>query len=287
MLLKNESVAIIGGGPGGLTLARLLQLQGVNVKLYERDLNKDARVQGGPLDLHEDSGLAAIRGAGLLEQFRINYLPGADKMVIVNDQAEIYFSDHEAKPNEAFGEAFFRPEIDRGSLRRILLESLQPDTVVWDSQFVNMDQQGKGWLLQFKNGLSAYADVVIGADGANSKIRPYLTDVHPVYSGITMLEGNVYNSKVATPNIDALLNGGKIMAFGNNKNLLLGQKGGGNLGFYASFRTDAGWATSNNLNYADNKQLLSWFKKEYSEWSEMFLKMQRHLLFLVPFILCP
>jgi 2-polyprenyl-6-methoxyphenol hydroxylase-like FAD-dependent oxidoreductase len=53
MLLANKQVAIIGGGPGGLTLARLLQLQGVKVSVYERDLNKDARVQGSPLDMHE------------------------------------------------------------------------------------------------------------------------------------------------------------------------------------------------------------------------------------------
>ena len=69
MLLQNKQVAIVGGGPGGLTLARLLQLQNVNVKVYERDLNKNARVQGSLLDLHNDSGLAAIRKADLFEEF--------------------------------------------------------------------------------------------------------------------------------------------------------------------------------------------------------------------------
>lgn len=44
MLLENKKVAIIGGGPGGLTLARLLQLKGVDVKVYERDINEEARV---------------------------------------------------------------------------------------------------------------------------------------------------------------------------------------------------------------------------------------------------
>ena len=267
MILKNKHVAIIGGGPGGLTLARLLQLQNINVKVYERDLNKYARVQGSLLDLHDDSGLAAIRSADLLTEFKNNFLLGADKTLIANDKAEILFNDKETNKPEDFGNEHFRPEIDRGSLRKILLESLKPETVVWDSHFTAMEKQNEGWLLHFKNDLTVYADIVIGSDGANSKIRPYITDIKPLYSGITMLEGNVYESKKTTPHIDSLLDGGKIMAFGNKKNLLLGQKGEGNLGFYASFKTDENWATTNGLNYADNTQILGWFKKDYPDWS--------------------
>src|SRR6187402_1206556 len=132
MLVQNKQIAIIGGGPGGLTLARLLQLQNVNVKVYERDLNKDARVQGSPLDLHDGSGLAAIHKANLFEEFKNNFLPGADKTLILNEKAEVFFSDHETNVHEDFGNEYFRPEIDRGALRKILLESLQPKTVVWD-----------------------------------------------------------------------------------------------------------------------------------------------------------
>ena len=116
MLLQNKQIAIIGGGPGGLTLARLLQLKGVDVKVYERDIDKNARVQGSPLDLHDDSGLAALRKANLLDKFRENYMPGADKETITNEKAEIFFSDHETKQTEAFGQEHFRPEIDRGSI---------------------------------------------------------------------------------------------------------------------------------------------------------------------------
>jgi 2-polyprenyl-6-methoxyphenol hydroxylase-like FAD-dependent oxidoreductase len=273
MLLENKQVAIIGGGPGGLTLARLLQLQNVNVKVYERDLNKNARVQGSPLDLHENSGLAAIHKADLFTEFKANFLPGADKTLILNEQAEVFFSDHETNLDEDFGNAYFRPEIDRGALRKILLDSLQPETVVWDSHFISMEKQNNGWLLHFKNGKSAYADVVIASDGANSKIRPYITDIKPFYSGITMLEGNVYQSKTKAPNIDALLNGGKIMAFGNEKNILLGQKGGGDLGFYASFKTDENWAANSGLDFADKTQILEWFKKEYPEWSNIWFEL--------------
>jgi len=268
MLIENKSIAIVGGGPAGLTLARLLQLKGANVKVYERDFDKNARVQGSPLDMHEDSGLAAIRKAELLEEFKKTFRPGADRTLIMNEKAEIFFNDHETKPEEDFGEEHFRPEIDRGPLRNMLLASLHPETVVWDSHFLTMEPQNEGWLLHFKNGTSEYADLVIAGDGANSKIRPYLTDIKPVYSGIIMLEGNV--SKEAAPQIDAMIKGGKIMAFGNTKNILLGQKGNGDLGFYASFKADENWPADSGLDFSDNAQILQWFKTEYSEWSPVW-----------------
>jgi len=273
MLLENKQVAIIGGGPGGLTLARLLQLQNVNVKLYERDLNKDARVQGSPLDMHDGSGLAAIHKAELFEQFRNNFLPGADKTLILNENAEVFYSDHDINVHEDFGNEHFRPEIDRGALRKILLESLQPETVIWNSHFVSMEKQNEGWLLHFKDGKSAYADIVIASDGANSKIRPYITDIKAFYTGILMLEGNIYDSAKNAPHIASLIDGGKIMAFGDTKNILLGQKGGGDLGFYASFKTDENWATTNGLDYTDKTQVLNWFKKQYPEWSSIWYEL--------------
>jgi 2-polyprenyl-6-methoxyphenol hydroxylase-like FAD-dependent oxidoreductase len=270
MLLKNKQIAIVGGGPGGLTLARLLQLKTADVMVYERDLNKDARVQGSPLDLHEESGIAALMKANLLHEFKKNFLPGADRKKIVNDQAKVFFSDHETKPGENFGHEHFRPEIDRGVLRKLLLESLQPNTIKWNSHFISMEKQSGGWLLHFKNTAPVYADIVIGADGANSKIRPYVTNIKPFYTGITMLEGNVYDAANAIPQIAELLNGGKIMAFGNEKNILMGQKGNGEIGFYASFTAGENWAADSGLDFSDKTQLLEWFKREYAEWSSIW-----------------
>ncbi len=273
MLIQNKQIAIAGGGPGGLILARILQLKGANVKVYERDLNKDARVQGSPLDMHEGSGAAALRKANLFDEFKKNIRQGADKKVIVNERAEIFFSDHKTTSDEDLGNKPSSPEIDRSALRKILLKSLQPETVVWDSHFISMEKQNEGWLLHFKNGSSAYADIVVAADGANSKIRPYITNIKAFYSGFTMMEINVDDAAKATPNIYDLLNGGKIMAFGNGKCLLGGQKGNGGLGFYASFKPDENWATNSGLDFSDKTQLLAWFKKEYSGWGSIWYEL--------------
>jgi len=75
MMLKDKHVAIIGGGPVGLTLARLLQQEGVSVTVYERDKGPQARIWGGTLDLHKHSGQQALQKAGLLQQYYNAALP--------------------------------------------------------------------------------------------------------------------------------------------------------------------------------------------------------------------
>jgi len=88
-----------------------------------------------------------------------------------------------------------------------------------------------------------------------------------------MVEINVNDAAMATPHIFELLNGGKIMAFGNGKNILGGQKGNGGLGFYATFKPDEAWATQSGLDYSDRAQLLAWFKTEYSGWSSIWYEL--------------
>ena len=206
----------------------------------------------------------------LLPEFSQHIRHGADKKVVVNAQAEALFSDHGPEPAADSALEAARPEIDRGALRQLLLESLLPGTVVWDSQFSSLESQEAGWRLHFKNGTTAYADLVIGADSANSKIRPYLTPIQAFYTGITMLEINVPDAANATPQLYDLLEGGKIMAFADSKCLLGGQKGTGDLGFYASFKTAADWAKTSGLDYTDKSQLLAWFKEEYAGWSSLW-----------------
>lgn len=125
-------------------------------------------------------------------------------------------------------------------------------------------------MLHFKDRPPVYADLVIGADGANSKIRPYLTDIRPFYTGITMLEGNIPDAAQSAPQISGLLNGGKIMAFGDNRNILIGQKGGGEIGFYASFRAPEDWKTATAMTHPDHAHVLEWFRTAYPGWSSIW-----------------
>lgn len=276
MSIQDKKTAIVGAGPGGLTLARLLQMAGADVKVYERDLNKDVRVQGSTLDLHEESGLKALEKAGLMDAFKAHYRPGAEKMRIVDSQAQIHHDDHLENVEEDFGSEFFRPEIDRGPLRKILLESLQDGTVVWDSQLESLERTGEGWTLTFRNGHSAYADLVIGADGANSKIRPFVTPIKPVYSGVTMLEGTIYNSELNSPKIHSLLKGGKVFALGGEKTLIVSSKEGGDMSFYTGCKLDESWLRSCGIDFKDKVQVAAWFKNEYKEWDVLWEELFEH-----------
>ncbi len=263
--MKNKQVAIVGGGPGGLTLARLLQQQGIAVRVYERDIHKDVRVQGATLDLHEESGLKALEQAGLMDAFYANYRPGADKMRIVDHKAHILMDEQGSEATGAF-----RPEIDRGPLRKILLESLQPGTVIWDSQMTGLEKVAGKWQLQFRNGTTATADIVVAADGANSRIRPMITEAKLFYSGITVVEGAVYHAARAVPFIDQLLNGGKVFALDGARSLIVSTKGDGSIAFYTGCHTDADWVKESGIDFTDRQQVLDWFRHEFKDWDPLW-----------------
>lgn len=267
--IQNKRIAIVGGGPGGLTLARLLQMHGANVKVYDRDYSREARVQGATLDLHEESGLLALQEAGLMGAFQTHYRPGADKLRIYDHGAALIF-DEDHDENAGFN----RPEIDRGPLRKMLLDSLQDDTVVWDSHFTSVTKQAGGtWLLAFRNGSTATADLVIAADGANSRIRPYITPLKAIYSGVTIVEGAVYDSASRAPEVHAMLSGGKIFAMGDGKSLIVSSKGDGSLVFYTGCKTPENWAQTSGIHFSDKAQVIGWFKSEFKGWAPVWLEL--------------
>ena len=272
-LIAGKQIAIIGAGPAGLTLARLLQQSGAaHIRVYERDLNREVRDQGATLDLHEESGLLALQRAGLMDGFRANFRPGAEKLRVLDKYAHIAFDEHDTPPGKDDREAP-RPEIDRGPLRGLLLDSLTPGTVVWNRQLLTAIPEGEGWLLHFQDGTSATADLLVAADGANSKVRPLLTSIRPVYAGYMVVEGLVYEANRAAPGINALLREGKIFAFGDNKSIIVSSKAGGHFAFYLGFGADESWPRQVGIDFANKAQVLTWFQTAYAGWDAVWLEM--------------
>lgn len=267
MLLRNKKIAIVGGGPGGLLLARLLQQEGMAVRVFERDKDRYARQQGATLDLHADTGLKAIAAAGLLDVFKQKFRPGADRMRITDGALTIHLDEHIQEQEKEFGSAHFRPEIDRGPLRELLTDALEQDTIVWNAQLTGMRSSGEGWELLFKEQQPVYADFVIAADGARSVLRKYLTAIQPVYSGVTVMEGTIYNAADQTPALWQLTAGGKLFALEGGKSIILSAKGDGSLSFYTGTRESEGDFGIGNTDFNDKVQVAAWFRSRFSDWS--------------------
>ncbi|ODT62805.1 FAD-dependent oxidoreductase [bacterium SCN 62-11] len=165
------SVTVVGAGLGGLVLARVLHVHGVAVTVYEGEPSAGARSQGGQLDLDEESGQWALREAGLLDQFHAIVHQGGSASRMVDPQAQVLFQA---------GEDVRRPEALRGDLRRILCESLPPGTVVWGKKLAGLSSLGEGrHELLFADGSSARSQLLVGADGAWSRVRPLLSQAVP------------------------------------------------------------------------------------------------------------
>ena len=211
--IDGKKIAVVGGGPGGLTLARLLQQRGARVSVYERDLSRSARVQGSALDLHEDSGLAALGAAGLMDEFWANHRPDLDRLRLVDAQGTI-LHDH---PRRVSGLGK-RPEIERGPLRDLLLDSLQPGTVQWDCKLESAEIANEQVLLRFAGAKTATADIAIGSDGANSRLRELVTPIRPEYVGVSLVEALVPAAKQTMPVLWDLLGGVSINRSGRRKN---------------------------------------------------------------------
>jgi 2-polyprenyl-6-methoxyphenol hydroxylase-like FAD-dependent oxidoreductase len=269
-LIYNKKIAIVGGGPGGLTLARLLQLKGAEVKVYERDHSQASRVQGAIVDLHFDSGLKAIEAAGLMEAFKANYMPGADKFRVVDPKANILLDESNQTADAQFGNESFRPEIDLGALRDILIAALLPGTVVWDSRFLSMVQVEDKWELKFRNGTTATADIVIGSDGYRSQIRSYLTDVKAIYSGAMIIQGEIEHPETACPEMHQLVNQANLMAMGDGATIAAQPRGDGGLTFYAASIYPEDWLSTSGIDFNDPKKVRAYLVDHFADWNPEF-----------------
>ena len=225
-------IAIVGGGPGGLMLARLLQQRGIAATVFERDAHAGDRPQGGSLDLHGETGQQAMRLARLEDAFLAEARP--------EDQGDRLYDQHGTLLFDRDGLDDNRPEIDRTALRRILLDALAPDTVRWNSRVEAVVPGEHGGYGLAVDDVVLPFDVIVGADGAWSRVRRLLTDVAPAYEGVTLVELGFDARR--QPEVDGLVGGGKMFAVGDNRVLIAQRNGHHHIRGYAGWRlseTDA------------------------------------------------
>ncbi|MDJ1498143.1 NAD(P)/FAD-dependent oxidoreductase [Cytophagaceae bacterium DM2B3-1] len=263
MLLENKKIAIIGAGPVGLTIARLLQQRGVEVTVYERDTDPMARIWGGTLDLHKESGQKAMKKAGLLEKY---YEIATPMGIIIADEHGKMLSTRSVTSENQYD----NPEISRNALRSMLLDSLSKETVVWDRKCTGLEPRDGKWVLHFKNKPDAMADLVIGANGGMSKVRSYVTDTEPEETGTFIIQGDVPQPEIRCPEFYALCNGNRLMTASQGNLLVANPYNNGVLTYGVIFRKPKEWDRDSGLNFQDTNSIITFLSNRLSQWDERY-----------------
>ncbi|MFI5794359.1 FAD-dependent oxidoreductase [Streptomyces sp. NPDC051677] len=234
-------LAIVGAGMGGLALARVLHVHGIDAVVYEREASRGARGQGGMLDIH--SGQRALREAGLIEQFNaIARGEGQDMRLLEPDGTLLLQED---TPDDA---PLDRPEVDRADLRDLLLDSLPDGMVRWGHAFSSADNG----LLHFADGSSATYDLLVGADGAQSRVRALLTDARPAHIGQNVVEVGIPDIDRTHPDLAAMVGRGNYWVLGGGISLAAQRNGDGRVRIGVSFyNTAEDWLATSGIPFDD------------------------------------
>ncbi|MEV5952987.1 NAD(P)/FAD-dependent oxidoreductase [Streptomyces sp. NPDC051987] len=228
-------VTIIGAGLGGLTLARVLHVHGIPATVYEADASATARAQGGMLDIHRHNGQPALQEAGLYEEFRGLVLEGREATRALAADGTVLFE-------EADDGTRGRPEVLRGELRRILLASLPAGTVRWGHKVSAVRALGEGrHEVRFADGTAVTTGLLVGADGAWSRVRPLLSAAVPEYSGTSFVETYLFDADTRHPAAAKAVGGGAMFALAPGKGIQAHRETGGTLHTYVALRRSREW----------------------------------------------
>ncbi|GHH33802.1 FAD-dependent oxidoreductase [Lentzea cavernae] len=223
-------VTIIGAGLGGLTLARVLHVHGIPSTVYEADESPTARSQGGMLDIHDYNGQIAVEDAGLMTEFRALVLPGREAMRVLDSDGSVLFE----KEDDGTGG---RPEVQRADLRQMLIDSLPAGTVRWGCKVTG----AQGRTVTFADGSTVDAELLVGADGAWSRVRPLLSDATPEYAGMAFVETYLHDADTRHPEVAKAVGGGSMFAPGQGKGIHAHREAGGVLHAYVEFSRPIEW----------------------------------------------
>ncbi|MEV6901175.1 NAD(P)/FAD-dependent oxidoreductase [Amycolatopsis sp. NPDC051372] len=249
-------ITIIGAGLGGLTLASVLHRNGIEATVLDLDASASARTQGGMLDIHEETGQAALRAAGLYEEFLPLIHRGGEAMRVLDRHAVVRMSEEDDGQGA-------RPEVERGALRDLLLSSLPEGTVRWGAKVVSARPLGDGrHEVALADGSTLETDVLVGADGAWSRIRPLVSAEVPAYTGISFVELDLLDVAAKHPESAALVGGGMFMALGPGKGILAHREPDGSVHVYVALQVPEGWVASLHLSDAAAK-----LSQEFAGWA--------------------
>ncbi|KAJ3484607.1 hypothetical protein NLG97_g7016 [Lecanicillium saksenae] len=231
------TIAILGGGPSGLALACLLQLNNIDFVVYERNAGENTDEQGGSLDIHGTTGQLVLKQAGLTEEFEAKARREGSAAVLYDKMGNKLLN---------FGEERDAPEIDRRELRRLLVNSLEAGNIKWGKavKAVTKDDQGEVSISFTDGTLVSGFKLVVGADGAWSRVRQLLTAAKPIYSGKHYLESRISTTNPFHATVKAKVGAGVIIAVGSFKHIAVMCMGDGSYRVYLALSVPEDFFTS-------------------------------------------
>ncbi|KAL2827006.1 hypothetical protein BDW59DRAFT_179248 [Aspergillus cavernicola] len=215
MASSNPRIAIIGGGPAGLVLGLLLHKHDIAFTIFElrqKPTDEELARPSGMLDLHEESGLAALRECGLYNHFLNHTGECSEAQKVADKDGNIIYEDE--------GELSQRPEISRHALTSLLASNLPANSIKYEHKLLSVSTNNNNnnntpeTELDFgPHGKHAF-DLVIGADGAWSRVRGALTDTNPHYTGMQSITATIPNLTAKYPHLSSLIGQGSFSALG-------------------------------------------------------------------------
>ncbi|MFI0806279.1 FAD-dependent oxidoreductase [Streptomyces echinatus] len=258
--LPHHPVAVVGAGLGGLTLARVLHVHGIRAAVFDLDASPGARTQGGMLDIHDDSGQEALRAAGLHEEFLARVHGGGQAVRVLDRDGTVRF----AESDDGTGG---RPETDRGELRDLLLGSLPAGTVRWGAKVTGARPlEGGRHRVTLADGTEFTTDVLVGADGAWSRVRPLVSAALPAYTGVSFVETDLTAADERHPVSAEVVGGGMLFALGPGRGFLAHREPDGSLHVYTAVTAPEDWL--DGIDFTDTEAAKAAVLKEFDGWDE-------------------
>ena len=258
-------VTIVGAGLGGLTLARVLHVHGIPATIYESEIAADVRTQGGQLDIHDYNGQLALEAAGLTKEFHAIIHEGGEATRVLDPHGAVLLDE----PDDGRGG---RPEVLRGDLRRILLDSLPDEIIRWGHRVTAVHVLGNGHhQLTFHDGSIVTTGLLVGADGAWSKIRPLLSGAEPEYIGTSFIETYLYDADARHPAVATAVGDGALFALAPGKGILAHREPEGVLHTYVALSKSQEWFAGIDL--ADSMTVTAQVKAEFGGWAPELIEL--------------